>query len=198
MQPRGEDGRGLAVEEVCGGMWRRVFAALLLIPLVDIIVLIYVATRIGGVLTVAIVVLTALLGLLLVRAEGRHTLRRVARRLAQGELPTNELLDGALLIAAGAFLLTPGLVTDLVGLLLIIPPTRIPIRHALKHWIVIPVLDEKSHGFVTGSVYTAGYPGRDAGETTPIDITTDEYQVDGPATDSKSPGEQDESGKRNP
>jgi len=63
-------------------------------------------------------------------AEGRATLARVQRKLARGEPPTDELLDGGLLIAAGAFLLTPGLVTDAVGFLLARPLSRVPIRMA--------------------------------------------------------------------
>ena len=140
-------------------MARRIIALLLLIPLFDAVVLVVVAREIGAVPTVAIVVLTALIGMLLVRAEGRHTLRRIQRKVARGESPTDELLDGGLLIAAGAFLLTPGLVTDAVGLLLVVPPTRYLVRKAVKRWVVVPIADAKSGGFVTGQVYTGGFPG---------------------------------------
>lgn len=171
----------------------RVLAALLLIPLADALLLVYVAMRIGAVPTVALVVLTALVGLLFVRAEGRHTLRRLQEKLARGEPPTDELLDGALLIAAGAFLLTPGLVTDAVGFLLVLPPTRYPIRVALKRWVIVPRLDERGGGFVTGRVYTAGFPGgggTDEGEGPgwpggpdgpddgPVDLGSDAYSID--------------------
>lgn len=139
-------------------MLRWLLVGLLLIPLADLALLVVVAGYIGWVPTVALVVLTALLGMLFVRAEGRHTLRRIQRSLAGGELPANELIDGGLLIAAGAFLLTPGLVTDALGFLIAIPVTRIPIRAVLKRFVIVPILDRESGGFVTGNVYTFGFP----------------------------------------
>ncbi|MFC7068075.1 FxsA family protein [Halobaculum lipolyticum] len=138
---------------------RYLLVALLAIPLADAAFLLYVASAvITPVQTVALVVLTGLLGMLLVRAEGRHTLRAVQRKLAAGEAPTGEVLDGALLIAAGAFLLTPGLVTDAIGFLLAFPPTRYPIRELLRRYVVVPYLDEQAKGFVTGNVWTGGFP----------------------------------------
>jgi UPF0716 protein FxsA len=111
----------------------RVIGLLLLIPLFDIVLLVTVAIPfLGPYVTVALVVLTALVGMLLVRAEGRATLQKIQQRLAVGELPTDELIDGGLLIAAGAFFLTPGLVTDFVGLLLAVPFTRYPVRAATR------------------------------------------------------------------
>lgn len=137
---------------------RTVIAALLLIPLADALLLVVVADAIGWQATVLLVVLTGLVGMLLVRAEGRHTLRRLQERAARGEVPTDELLDGALLVAAGAFLLTPGVVTDAIGFALAIPLSRYPIRAALKRWVVVPKLDAHTDGFVSGTVWTAGFP----------------------------------------
>jgi UPF0716 protein FxsA len=165
-------------------MDRRIIAVLLLIPLMDMVVLVLVAGWIGTVPTVALVVLTALIGMLLVRAEGRHTLRRIREKVAKGQSPTDELLDGGLLIAAGAFLLTPGLVTDALGLLLVLPPTRYLIREATKRWVVVPIADAKSGGFVTGGVYTGGFPGgsgdqpREGGPSGAYDLDEDAYDVD--------------------
>jgi len=164
-------------------MDRRIIALLLLIPLFDVLVLVLVAGRIGTIPTVALVVLTALIGMLLVRAEGRHTLRRIREKVARGTPPTDELLDGGLLIAAGAFLLTPGLVTDGVGLLLVLPPTRYLVREAAKRWVVVPVVDAKSGGFVTGGVYTGGFPGGADPDDGPggraeYDLGEDAYDVD--------------------
>ncbi len=141
---------------------RYLLVALLAIPLADIVFLLWVATNLlTPVQTVAVVVLTGLVGMLLVRAEGRHTLRSVQRKLASGEVPTGELLDGGLLIAAGAFLLTPGIVTDAIGFLLALPPTRYPIREALRRYVVVPYVDTQMDGFATGNVWTAGFPSGD-------------------------------------
>jgi len=142
---------------------RYLLVALLAIPLADAAFLLWVATNLlTAVQTVALVVLTGLLGMLLVRAEGRHTLRAVQRKLATGEVPTGEVLDGGLLIAAGAFLLTPGLVTDAIGFLLAVPATRYPIRELLRRYVVVPYVDARMDGFATGAVWTGGFPNADA------------------------------------
>ena len=152
----------------------RVIGVLLLIPLLDVMLLVVLATPrfLGPALTVALVVLTALVGLLLVRAEGRHTMQRMQRKVAAGTPPTDELLDGGLLLVAGALMLTPGLVTDIVGLLLVIPPTRYPIRVAVKKYVVSPYIDAKTDGFATGTVYAGGFP---EGEDT-VDVDEEYYR----------------------
>ena len=136
----------------------RYIAALLLVPLADAFLLVLVAAEIGPVLTVLIVVLTALLGMLLVRAEGRHTVRKIQQKLAEGEIPTDELLDGGLLLVAGALTLTPGLVTDTLGIVLVFPLTRIPIRAVVRDYVVVPYIDKKTGGFATGNVYLGRFP----------------------------------------
>jgi len=139
---------------------RYLLALLLLIPLVDAFVLVAIVGMelLTWLQTVALVVLTGLIGMILVRAEGRSTLGRFQRKLAAGSPPTDELLDGGLLIASGAFLLTPGLVTDLIGFLLVLPPTRLPIRVALKRWVVVPYIDKQTGGLGSGKVWTFGFP----------------------------------------
>ena len=181
-------------------MFRRVLVGLLLIPLADILLLVWVAGHIGPVATVALVVLTALVGMLFVRAEGRHTLRRFQRRVAAGESPTDELLDGALLVAAGAFLLTPGLVTDALGLLLVVPVTRVPLRVAVKRWVLVPLLERKTGGFVSGTVYTGGYPfggaatgggasgAGDGPADDTVDLGPDAYHIDVEGDDDEAAG----------
>ena len=169
---------------------RWLIASLLLIPLADALFLVVVSDFIGWKATVALVVLTGLVGMLLVRAEGRHTLRTLQRKVQTGDLPTNELMDGALLIAAGAFLLTPGLVTDTIGFLLAVPLTRYPIREVLKRVVVKPYLDRRMDGFVSGTVWTAGFPQEEGfpGEPTSSDGGTssradDVVDVDGGRVD---------------
>ena len=155
---------------------RYLLALLLLIPLVDAFVLVAIVGMelLTWLQTVALVVLTGLIGMLLVRAEGRSTLARFQRKLAAGSPPTDELLDGGLLIASGAFLLTPGLVTDLIGFLLVLPPTRLPIRVALKRWVVVPYIDKQTGGLGSGKVWTFGFPdpeqAADNGQQNPFDM----------------------------
>ncbi|WP_440988796.1 FxsA family protein [Haloarchaeobius baliensis] len=138
----------------------RYIGLLLLIPLLDAILLVAIAAWgfLGPIETVALVVLTGLVGMFLVRAEGRRTIRKIQRKLAEGKPPTDELMDGGLLIAAGAFLLTPGFVTDALGVLLTIPITRVPIRVVLKKYVVTPYIDEQVGGMASGNVWTYGFP----------------------------------------
>jgi UPF0716 protein FxsA len=147
-------------QDALGEGMLRYIAALLVIPLLDSIVLVGLVASgtLGGVQAVALVVLTALVGMLLVRMEGRRTLAKIQRSLAKGSPPTNELMDAGLLIAAGAFLLTPGLVTDAIGIALTLPLTRVPIRMALKKYVVVPRLDERTGGMASGNAWTFGFP----------------------------------------
>jgi len=141
----------------------RLLGLLLLIPLADALLLVVLTGYLGWQLVVALVVLTALVGLLFVRVAGRHTIVRIQRKLRQGESPTDELIDGGLLLVAAGFLLTPGLVTDALGLLIVVPVTRYPFRWGLKRWVLVPYFDRKTGGFVTGRIYSGGFPGDDRG-----------------------------------
>jgi UPF0716 protein FxsA len=124
-------------------MFGRLLLAALILALADAFVLLIVAGQIGALLTIGLVVLTALVGSLLVRSEGRATLQRLQRRLQNFEAPTDELLDGVLIILGGGFLITPGLLTDLTGFLFVIPFTRAPLRVALKRWVITPSVRKK-------------------------------------------------------
>lgn len=160
---------------------------LLAIPLLDALFLVFVAGMLGWQLTVAIVVITALLGMVFVRSESRHTIRKLQEKLAVGETPTDELVDGGLLIAAGAFLLTPGLVTDATGCLLVFPPSRAVVRTLLKQYVIVPKLDEQTGGFATGNVYTFGFPNDDGANTGfsgfDVDAGTSSSETDGDYVD---------------
>ncbi|MDJ0833763.1 MAG: FxsA family protein [Gammaproteobacteria bacterium] len=102
-----------------------VFALIfLIVPLVEIYILIQVGQVIGALWTVFFVVLTAVIGVQLLKTQGLSTLSRAQQKMHDGELPAQELLEGIALIVAGAFLLTPGFVTDSFGFLLLFPPSR--------------------------------------------------------------------------
>ncbi len=98
--------------------------AFLAVPIVEIYLLIKVGQVIGAGWTVALVVLTAVIGVWLLRLQGLSTLLRARQKLEHDELPAQELLEGVCLVVAGALLLTPGFFTDTVGFLLLLPPTR--------------------------------------------------------------------------
>ena len=90
------------------------------------------AAAFGGWNTVGLIVLTSMVGAVLVRSEGLSVLRRAQQSLDRGQIPTNELINGVLLLVAAALILTPGFLTAGVGLLLLFPPTRAVVREVLK------------------------------------------------------------------
>ena len=94
------------------------------IPLLEIFVLLQVGSAIGVLPTIAMVVLTAVIGAGLIRAQGIATLGRVRQELERGELPAVGIIEAAMLLVAGALLLTPGFVTDAIGFLILVPPLR--------------------------------------------------------------------------
>jgi UPF0716 protein FxsA len=96
----------------------------LVVPVVEIWLLITVGSAIGAGLTILLVVLTAVIGAALVRAQGIATLTRAQAMINHGELPAIELLEGVALLLAGALLLTPGFFTDAVGFALLLPRLR--------------------------------------------------------------------------
>lgn len=96
----------------------------LVVPVVEIYILIQVGQVIGALWTVLFVVLTAVIGVQLLKQQGLSTMSRAQARMNQGELPAQELIEGMALMLSGAFLLTPGFVTDAFGFLLLIPATR--------------------------------------------------------------------------
>ena len=94
------------------------------LPLIELYVLIQVGSEIGALSTILLLILTAVVGIWIVRYQGFGVLMRVRDLLDRGEVPAIELLDGALILVAGLCLILPGFVTDSLGFLLLIPPLR--------------------------------------------------------------------------
>ena len=105
----------------------------LIIPIVEMYLLIEVAQRIDVMPTVGLVMLTAVVGVAMLRQQGLSTLTRGMSRLNQGELPAKEVFEGLLLAVAGAFLITPGFLTDSIGFMLAIGPARQYLAVTLLH-----------------------------------------------------------------
>ena len=105
-----------------------IFLALLLVPLAEIGLFIEIGERIGLWSTLGVVVLTAVLGSAMVRAQGLRTLTRARESMARNRLPVAEVFDALCLLISGILLLTPGFLTDALGALLFIPPLRAWLR----------------------------------------------------------------------
>lgn len=104
------------------------------LPLIEIYLLVKVGTAIGVVPTALAVVGTGVIGALLARKEGVSVLRRTREKFREGKLPAEELIDGIILLVSGAFLLTPGILTDVVGLTGLIPWFRSKLIRYGRNW----------------------------------------------------------------
>jgi UPF0716 protein FxsA len=103
----------------------------IIVPIAELAVIIQVGQEIGVWWTIAILVADSLLGSLLMRSQGRAAWRRFNEAVQAGRVPAREVFDGVLIIFGGALLLTPGFLTDIIGLVLLIPPTRALVRALL-------------------------------------------------------------------
>ncbi len=120
-------------------MFLKLFLAFTLIPVLELYLLIKIGVVIGAFNTLLLVIVTGAAGAYLARMQGIQTMYRVQARLQQGEMPAEDMLDAVLIFVAGVVLLTPGLLTDIAGLLLLLPPTRLRfkiwLRHRLEDWM---------------------------------------------------------------
>jgi UPF0716 protein FxsA len=96
----------------------------IVLPIAELYVIIKVGGAIGVLPTIALLIADSFLGAALLRSQGRAAWRRFNDALASGRVPAREVFDGTMIILGGAFLLTPGFITDIIGLVLLIPPTR--------------------------------------------------------------------------
>lgn len=102
--------------------------ALIVVPLLELYVIVQVGQGIGVLPTVGLLLVVSLLGAYLLRREGRATWRAFREASGRGSVPTREVVDGALVLLGGSLMLTPGFLTDVVGLLCVLPPSRAILR----------------------------------------------------------------------
>ncbi|WP_435769848.1 FxsA family protein [Nocardioides sp. SYSU DS0651] len=126
------------------------FVAFVVMPILEIVVLIQVGQVIGPWWTILLLVADSVVGAWLMKREGLRAWRALRERLETGRMPHRELVDGALVVLGGALMLTPGFVTDALGILLILPVTRPAFRRLLMAYTV---------NRVVGSVKTTPRPG---------------------------------------
>ena len=142
-------------------------AIFVVVPLAELYVILRVGDAIGLVPTLLILVADSLLGSWLLRSQGRAVWRRFNENLRVGRVPHREIVDGVLIIFGGAFLITPGFLTDIVGVLLLLPPTRSLFRRGLQRRLEVRAVSSFGRGSGTR---TSGY-----------------YDVEGTATEHEPP-----------
>lgn len=107
------------------------FVLFIVVPIVELYTIIQMSGAIGFINTLGLMILVAVLGTWLVRREGFRVWNRFNDAVAAGQIPTREIVDGVLILGAGALLLTPGFLSDVLGLFMLFPPTRILFRSYL-------------------------------------------------------------------
>ncbi|KXJ50991.1 MAG: exclusion suppressor FxsA [Colwellia sp. Phe_37] len=128
-------------------MFRLLFVFFIIIPIIEISVLMQVGAIFGIWPTIAIVIFTAWLGAKYVRQQGLATLNSVQTKMAQGQMPSDEIVTGLMLLVAGVLLVTPGFVTDFLGLSLLIPGVRHAIVGSVKSHITTNSASQQSFQF---------------------------------------------------
>lgn len=116
-------------------LFRILVVLFIVIPAIELWGLISIGKAIGGWNTVALVILTGVAGAWLAKQQGMQVIRTVQFQLSRGQMPTESLMDGALVLVGGVLLMSPGFFSDVAGLLLLIPYTRLLVRHLLKRWL---------------------------------------------------------------
>ncbi len=113
-------------------MFLRLLLLFTVVPVIELYILIKIGTHFGALTTIALVIGTGIIGAYLARQQGFFVWLRLQREMQEGRFPGDALLDGFLILIAGVLLLTPGLLTDICGFLLLIPVTRTLIKRWLK------------------------------------------------------------------
>lgn len=122
---------GVECGRIVGGVLAALILLLVSVPLLELFVIVQVAVGLGAGQTILLLLVVSVVGAWMVRRSGLGVLNQIRARLSQGEIPGNELVDGLLILLAGAFMLTPGFLTDAVGLVMLFPPTRKVVRSVL-------------------------------------------------------------------
>jgi UPF0716 protein FxsA len=137
-------------------VFKYLFFAFTVIPLVELYLLLVIGRHVGALPTVVLVLITGLVGALLARKEGLRVVRRWQQSLARGRMPEEGILGGLLVLVGGVLLVTPGVLTDLVGFLLLLPPSRRWIARRLRR-----VLERRiAQGTVRVTTFQSGpFPG---------------------------------------
>ena len=125
-------------------MFARLLILFILVPIAELAIFMTLGERLGLPTTLAIIVLTGILGASLTKTQGVKAIANFQAALASGKMPHREIVDGLLILIAGAVLLTPGFLTDAIGFLLLVPPVRAVIRGALAEKLKSRIVSPES------------------------------------------------------
>jgi UPF0716 protein FxsA len=149
----------------------RLFLLFTVVPLVELYLLIAIGRMLGAGPTIALVLLTGALGAWFARLEGARVIRRWQEAMVRQQLPKDGVIDGFLIFVGGVMLITPGILTDIAGLSMVIPPSRRVIAAAVRRWFERQI----ATGHV--QVYAPGYNGGAAERSGVIDVEGEVVEV---------------------
>jgi UPF0716 protein FxsA len=141
----------------------------IVVPIAELALIIQIGSLIGVWWTIALLIADSILGALLMRHQGRAAWRRFQAVIAEGRVPARETIDGAMVIFGGALLLTPGFITDIFGLVFLLPPTRAVLRRVL--------VARFAHRMTSGMT-TSGPIGRRSGPRPDYDVEGTAHDVE--------------------
>jgi UPF0716 protein FxsA len=149
----------------------RLFLLFTVVPLIELYLLIGIGRVLGAGPTIALVLVTGALGAWFARLEGARVIRRWQEAMARQQLPKDGVIDGLLIFIGGVLLITPGILTDIAGLSMVMPPTRRVIALAVRRWFERQI----ATGHV--QVYASGYNGGPARPPGVIDVEGEVVEV---------------------
>ncbi len=142
----------------------RLFLLFTVVPLVELYLLIAIGRMLGPVPTIALVLVTGALGAWFARLEGARVIRRWQEAIARQQIPKDGVIDGFLIFIGGVMLITPGILTDIAGLSMVMPPTRRIIAGTVRRWFEQQIASGRVQ------VYAPGYNGGPVGGPSVIDV----------------------------
>lgn len=140
----------------------RLFLLFTIIPLAELWLLLWFSTLTSPMITFGLVVATGILGAWLARKQGSQAWKKIQQHMVQGQPPTGVVLDGLMILVAGAFLITPGIMTDFVGFAFLIPAFREILKARIGEWLkkrALMQIQTQTGGFQAGGGFQSGTEG---------------------------------------
>jgi len=123
-------------------MFLRLFILFTFVPIIELAILIEIGSRVGTFHTIMLIITTGIVGALLAQSQGLAVIRKIQEELSFGRPPAGELVDGLFVLVGGLLLVTPGIITDIVGFALLLPITR----NIIKQWLIRKIQSNISRG----------------------------------------------------
>jgi UPF0716 protein FxsA len=159
-------------------MFARLLILFITIPILELVIFVMLGSKLGFLLTLLIIITTAIIGASLSKSQGLRALRRYQEAVASGKLPHREILEGLIILVAGVLLMTPGFLTDTIGFLLLVPSVRDIVRQLISSSL--------AHRFSQVGDRMGG--ARDSAQTSPMPTITVEAEVVETKTNERKPG----------